>query len=223
MLLIYQIKVGICLIAFYLLWKLLLSRETFHRFNRMALLVVMALALVLPWIKVTLSNPTPVTEPMVVLEELLVTPAGAVLPQQAAQPWNVLNIANVLYFIGMAVALGWLLHSQWNLHRLMKKGQTESLPDGTILHVVPGDMSPFSYFKHIVINEQDYRDNSREILIHEQAHINLRHSLDVVFTSVLTLFQWWNPAAWLLCHELRQIHEYEADEAVLNEDRKSVV
>ena len=216
MLLIYQIKVGICLIAFYLLWKLLLSRETFHRFNRLALLVVMALALVLPWIKVTLSNPTPVTEPMVVLEELLVTPAGAVLPQQAAQPWNVLNIANVLYFIGMAVVLGWLLHSQWNLHRLMKKGQTESLPNGTILHVVPGDMSPFSYFKHIVINEQDYRDNPREILIHEQAHINLRHSLDVVFTSVLTLFQWWNPAAWLLCRELRQVHEYEADEAVLN-------
>ena len=28
MLLIYQIKVGLCLIAFYLLWKLLLSRET---------------------------------------------------------------------------------------------------------------------------------------------------------------------------------------------------
>ena len=216
MLLMYQIKVGICLIAFYLLWKLLLSRETFHRFNRVALLVVMALALVLPWIKVTTSNPTPVAEPMVVLEEMLVTPAGAVLPQQVSQPWNVLNIANVLYFIGMAVALGWLLHSQWNLHRLMKKGRTESLPGGTTLHVVPGDVSPFSYFKHIVINEQDYCDNPREILIHEQAHINLRHSFDVMFTSLLTLFQWWNPAAWLLCRELRQVHEYEADEAVLH-------
>ena len=216
MLLIYQIKVGICLIAFYLLWKLLLSRETFHRFNRVALLVVMALALVLPWIKVSTSNPTPVAEPMVVLEEMLVTPAGAVLPQQVSQPWNVLNIANVLYFIGMVVALGWLLHSQWNLHRLMKKGRTETLPGGTTLHVVPSDVSPFSYFKHIVINEQDYRDNPREILIHEQAHINLRHSFDVMFTSVLTLFQWWNPAAWLLCRELRQVHEYEADEAVLN-------
>ena len=45
----YQIKVGLCLIAFYLLWKLLLSRETFHRFNRVALLVVMVLAMVLPW------------------------------------------------------------------------------------------------------------------------------------------------------------------------------
>lgn len=216
MLLIYQIKVGLCLIAFYLLWKLLLSRETFHRFNRMALLVVMALALVLPWVKVSLNHPTPVANPIIVMEELLVTPAGAVQPQQTTQSWNILDIANVLYFIGMAIVLGWLLHSQWNLRRILKKGRTESLPGGLTLHVVPGDVSPFSYFKHIVINEQDYQDNPREILIHEQTHIHLRHSLDVVFTSMLTLFQWWNPAVWLLCRELKQVHEYEADEAVLN-------
>ena len=218
MLLIYQIKVGLCLIAFYLLWKLLLSRETFHRFNRVALLVVMALALVLPWVKVSLNHPTPIADPIIVMEELLVTPADAVQPQQMTQSWNMLDIANVLYFVGMAIVLGWLLHSQWNLRRILKKGRTESLPGGVTLHVVPGDVSPFSYFKHIVISEQDYQDNPREILIHEQTHINLRHSLDVAFTSVLTLFQWWNPAAWLLCHELRQIHEYEADEAVLNEN-----
>ena len=218
MLLLYQIKVGLCLIAFYLLWKLLLSRETFHRFNRVALLVVMALALVLPWVKVSLNHPTPIADPIIVMEELLVTPAGAVQPQQMTQSWNMLDIANVLYFIGMAIVLGWLLHSQWNLRRILKKGRTESLPGGVTLHVVPGDVSPFSYFKHIVISEQVYQDNPREILIHEQTHINLRHSLDVAFTSVLTLFQWWNPAAWLLCHELRQIHEYEADEAVLNEN-----
>ena len=216
MLLIYQIKVGLCLIAFYLLWKLLLSRETFHRFNRVALLVVMALALVLPWVKVSLNHPTPVANPIIVMEELLVTPAGAVQPQQTTQSWNILDIANVLYFIGMAIVLGWLLHSQWNLRRILKKGRTESLPGGLTLHVVPGDVSPFSYFKHIVISEQDYQDNPREILIHEQTHIHLRHSLDVVFTSMLTLFQWWNPAVWLLCRELKQVHEYEADEAVLN-------
>jgi TonB family protein len=85
------------------------------------------------------------------------------------------------------------------------------------LHIVPGDLAPFSYFNHIVINEQDYRDNPREILIHEQAHIDLRHSWDVMFLGLVTLFQWWNPAAWLLSNELRQVHEYEADEAVLNQ------
>lgn len=74
MLLIYQIKVGLCLIAFYLLWKLLLSRETFHRFNRVALLAVMVIALVLPWIKISVDAMAPVARQMVTLEDLIVTP-----------------------------------------------------------------------------------------------------------------------------------------------------
>ena len=217
MLLVYQIKVGICLIAFYLLWKLLLSRETFHRFNRVALLVVMALALVLPWIKFTIDAPAAVASRMIVLDNIIVGPDGETEAQQVSWSWNVMNVATVVYFIGVAMALVWLLHSQWNLHHLLKKGRKESLPGGITLHVLSGEMAPFSYFKHIVINEQDYRNNQREILIHEQAHINLRHSWDVLFTGLVTLFQWWNPAAWLLCRELRQVHEYEADEAVLNE------
>ena len=217
MLLIYQIKVGLCLIAFYLLWKLLLSRETFHRFNRVALLVVMVLALVLPWIRLSLDATVQVAKPMVTLEDLIVTPDGAVRAQQASSSWTVMGIVTAVYIIGVAMVLAWLLHSQWSLHRLLKQGRRESLPGGATLHVVPGDMSPFSYFKHIVISEQDYRDNPREILIHEQAHIGLRHSWDVMFLGLITLFQWWNPAAWLLGRELRQVHEYEADEAVLNQ------
>jgi len=217
MLLIYQIKVGLCLIAFYLLWKLLLSRETFHRFNRVALLVVIALALVLPWIRLSLDTSVQVTKPMVVLEDLLVTPGGAIVAQHATHPWTMTSVATVLYFIGMALMAAWLLHSQLSLHRLLKQGRRESLPDGITLHIVPSDQSPFSYFKHIVISEQDYRDNPHEILTHEQAHIGLRHSWDVLFMSVVTLFQWWNPAAWLLGRELRQVHEFEADEAVLNQ------
>ena len=215
MLIIYQIKVGLCLIAFYLLWKLLLSRETFHRFNRVALLVVMALALVIPWVKLSLETTAPVTQQMVILEELLVS-NGAVA-QQAAPSWSVTGIATVLYLIGMVVAVVWFLHGQWSLHRLLKRGRRESLPGGATLHIIPGNQTPFSYFKHIVINEQDYRDNPREILTHEQAHIDLRHSWDVLFLGLVTLFQWWNPAAWLLSRELRQVHEYEADEAVLNQ------
>ena len=217
MLLIYQIKVGLCLIAFYLLWKLLLSRETFHRFNRVALLVVMVLALVLPWIRLSLDATVQVAKPMVVLEDLLVTPGGAAAAQQTSFSWSVMDFATLAYFIGVAMALAWFLHSHWSLYRLLKQGRRESLPGGITLHVVPGDQPPFSYFKHIVISEQDYRDNPHEILTHEQAHIGLRHSWDVLFMSMVTLFQWWNPAAWLLGRELRLVHEYEADEAVLNQ------
>lgn len=217
MLLIYQIKVGLCLIAFYLLWKLLLSRETFHRFNRVALLTVMVLALVLPWIRLSLDAPASVVSRMVVLDEVIVGTAGAAKPHEMASSWTVTDVMAAVYATGMALVLMWLLHSRLSLYRLMKKGRREPLAGGITLHVLPGDISPFSYFSHIVISEQDYRDNPREILIHEQAHIDLHHSLDVMFWNLVMLFQWWNPAAWLLGRELRQVHEYEADEAVLNQ------
>jgi TonB family protein len=151
------------------------------------------------------------------LEELIITPDSAAQPEQVNSFWNIMNIANVLYFIGVALVAAWLLHSQWSLHRLLRKGRKELLPSGITLHIVPGDQAPFSYFKHIVINEQDYQDNQREILAHEQAHFRLGHSWDVLFIELMTMFQWWNPAAWLIGRELRQVHEYEADEAVVNQ------
>ena len=110
MLIMYQIKVGLCLIAFYLLWKLLLSRETFHRFNRVALLTAMALAMVLPWVRLSLDVAAPVAQQMVVLEDLMVTPNGQVAAPQASL--SVTGIATVVYFIGMALVAAWLLHGQ---------------------------------------------------------------------------------------------------------------
>lgn len=217
MFVIYQLKVGLCLIVFYLLWKLLLSRETFHRFNRVALLLMMIIAIVLPWVTITKAPAPSLTQPMVLLEELLVTPSGVASAQPAVSAWSAVGIATVIYLIGAAVVLLWMLYSQWSLFRMMRKGRRESLPGGVKLHIVPGDVPPFSYFNHIVMSEQDYNENPTEILVHEQAHIALHHSVDVVFIGLAALFQWWNPAVWLLGRELRQVHEFEADQAVLHQ------
>ena len=217
MFVIYQLKVGLCLIVFFLLWKLLLSRETFHRFNRMALLLLMVVAIVLPWVSISRAPAPSLAQPMVVLEELLVMPSGVEGAQPAVSAWSAVGIATVIYLIGAAVVLLWMLHSQWSLHRLMRKGRRVSLPYGETLHIVPGDVLPFSYFNHIVMSEQDYSENPSEILAHEQAHIALRHSADVVFIGLAALFQWWNPAVWLLGRDLRQVHEFEADQAVLHQ------
>ena len=42
--LVYILKSALCLAAFYLFYRLLLSRETLHRFNRVALLGVLLLS-----------------------------------------------------------------------------------------------------------------------------------------------------------------------------------
>ena len=78
-------------------------------------------------------------------------------------------------------------------------------------------IAPFSWMKYIVISRKDLEENGREILIHEAAHIRHRHSIDLLIANVCVFFQWFNPGAWLLKQELQNIHEYEADETVINE------
>lgn len=79
------------------------------------------------------------------------------------------------------------------------------------------EVAPFSWMKYIVISRKDLEENGREILIHELAHIRNRHSLDLLVADVCVFFQWFNPASWLMKQELQNIHEYEADEAVIEE------
>ena len=78
-------------------------------------------------------------------------------------------------------------------------------------------IAPFSWMIYIVISREDLEENGREILIHEAAHIRNCHSWDLLIADICIFFQWFNPGAWLLKQELQNIHEYEADETVINE------
>ena len=79
------------------------------------------------------------------------------------------------------------------------------------------EIAPFSWMNYIVISRKDLEENGREILIHEMAHIHHRHSVDLLVADICIFFQWFNPGAWLLKQELQNVHEYEADETVINE------
>ncbi len=212
--LIYQVKVGVCLVAFYLLFKLLLSRDTLHRFNRVLLLALMVLAVVIPFVPVGQGGasagglvsigPLRAVDVVALTTQHTTTAAGGALLM-------------VAYYMGVVAVAGWQVVSLWRLRELLAHGRRVSGDGGTVIHLMDGDAAPFSFFRHIAISADDYRANPREILAHEQAHIRLGHSLDMLLANVLTVVQWWNPAAWLLRRELQQIHEYEADEAVLRE------
>jgi TonB family protein len=68
---------------------------------------------------------------------------------------------------------------------------------------------------YIVVSEQDMIEDGRDILIHELSHVRKGHSWDLIMTDLLILFQWFNPAAWLLKQSMQQVHEFQADDAVL--------
>ena len=118
----------------------------------------------------------------------------------------------------MTGAAATFLHTLWSLGavvRVIRRGRRERLDDGTILVRLPQRVTPFSWGRYIVISEEDLADNGAAILAHERAHARLHHSVDLLVTDLAGCLQWFNPAMWLLRRELRAIHEYEADAAVL--------
>ena len=225
---IYILKSAVCLVLFYLFFKLLLSRETFHRFNRVALLGVLLLSLLIPCIEVTTRHQVEVQQAVLSIEQLLMmaemenaVPAEVETGEWQQAPDSVslswIQIVLLVYLTGIVVLVCRNVYSLLCLIRLICSGRREKQERGITLVVHDRAVAPFSWMKYIVISRKDLEENGREILIHETAHIRNRHSIDLLIADVCIFFQWFNPGAWLLKQELQNIHEYEADETVINE------
>ena len=219
---IYILKSSVCLVLFYLFFRLLLSKETFHRFNRMALLGVLFFSLLIPCIEVTTRHQVEVQQAMLSIEQLLLmaeleaTPVDAdVVQETSAISW--VQVVLLVYLAGILFLACCNIYSLICLFRLIHSGKHEKLEKGGTLVVHNQEIAPFSWMKYIVISRKDLEENGREILIHEMAHIHHRHSVDLLVADICIFFQWFNPGAWLLKQELQNIHEYEADETVINE------
>ena len=219
---IYILKSSVCLVLFYLFFRLLLSKETFHRFNRMALLGVLFFSLLIPCIEVTTRHQVEVQQAVLSIEQLLLmaeleaTPANVGAVQEtSAISW--VQIVLLVYLAGILFLACRNIYSLICLFRLIHSGKHEKLEKGVTLVVHNQEIAPFSWMKYIVISRKDLEENGREILIHEMAHIHHRHLVDLLVADICIFFQWFNPGAWLLKQELQNIHEYEADETVINE------
>ena len=213
--LIYQGKAAIALAVFYMFYRLLLSKDTFHRLNRIVLLATAALSFVLPFCvitfrKVVILPATQVTSEPIVGE---VAETVAMVPEVSEPIWPVILCS--LFAAGALVILVKAIVSIISIKRIISSGSRETLESGETLIITDTDTAPFSWMKYIVISREDYESGYSQILTHEKAHIALRHSWDILFVDIITALQWFNPAIWMLKADLRALHEFEADDAVL--------
>ena len=217
--LVYILKSAVCLAMFYLFYRLLLSKETFHRFNRMALLGVMLLSCLLPLVKVTVEQASPVNAQVMSMEDLLLMYQwnSEAVVEEGSRPFHWQEGLVLVYFVGLFFVI---VRHLWSLGRmlyLIRHSRCERLDNGIRLVVHRRKLAPFSWMRYIVISETDLKESGHHILVHEMAHIHHRHSWDLLLTEACAWLQWFNPAIWLLKQELQNIHEYEADEEVLRQ------
>ena len=221
-LLIYSIKSALVLTLFYLPYTLMLRQESFFRMNRITLLTILMLALVLPMVDIpSLATPEqPVVYEMQHRIMLMTQEAEMTTKSLAATTRTIswLGILAIVYIIGVILALLIRLWQLFRIGQIIRGGclWTDKSGKATIYcHI--DDVAPFSWMRSIVISEKDYKPYGREILLHEKAHILNRHSMDILFLTLVEAVQWWNPIAYMLGHSLRDVHEYEADDYVLHQ------
>ena len=214
--LIYNGKVALALLVFYLFYRFLLKKETFHRFNRVVLVGTAVLSFLLPLCIITIHKPIEVTpvvpEPAIVATEL---PAQELTPLvEPAVPWWPIALI-VLFWAGVVLVLARVSISIFSIVRIIRRGQLVREDAGCQIIVTERDINPFSWMKYIVLSREDWEAPHESILSHEKAHVGLKHSWERLLVDILSCLQWFNPAIWMLRADLQELHEYEADDAVL--------
>lgn len=241
----FLLKSAILLSVLYGCFFVLLSRETFHRFNRGVLLAILVSSLVLPAWQITLDRSRLVPEWVLLPSDTRITETKENIAEVQARtpgsteerhrpymapdnrehighvpapstpfPWHA--VLYTLYFLGIAWHLFSVLRQILAFRHDVRHGIKTRDKYGNTIIIRGGNFAPYSFFRHIVMSAKDYANSRHPILTHEQAHIRLGHSWDILLLETVCTIQWFNPLVWMLARDLRAVHEYEADKAVLD-------
>lgn len=212
--LIYEAKVAVALLVFYLFYRFLLKKETLHRLNRFVLTGSMVLSFILPLCIITVHRHADVSPGSTAVQVLPIEVAGQ--PVVAAEmPWWSIALT-AIFWAGSVFVTARIFMSLFSISGIIRRGRVvESGIEGVKLIVTGEDIDPFSWMKYIVIPEKDMTGNHSAIISHELAHIRCGHSMELLLMDLAAAFQWFNPAVWMLRSDLQELHEYEADDAVL--------
>ena len=206
----YALQVALLLAAFSVLYRLTLSSATFHRFNRAVLMCGIALSfIIVPMI-------SPEAEESAESAEAQVTAMRAEVDSLSESPMPVWPKAVALvYLAGVAVAAVATLRSALAIARIIRAGRKEPSGSHTIVFTKKNDISPFSWGRYIIVPEGTAPADLHMIVEHEKCHLRHRHWVDLAIAQCTVVFNWFNPAAYMLMREIQDVHEYQVDAEIL--------
>ncbi len=209
----YLIDVQLCIAALWLFYALLLHRHIPLGAARGYLLGMFPVGLLLPLLRIPLLPARKVAEMVFVdttgfpVPETMEMPAVAV---PAPIDWGfwlaVLYGTGGVLFVGLQVV---------GIVRVVRQIRHTRIGEVLFSHKVAG---AYSVFGRIFVDRR-FADSPMldSILAHERSHIAYGHSFDLLWMNLWRAVLWFHPAAWHCGRLIREIHEFQADRAVLRE------
>ena len=217
----YLIKSSVSLALFYIVFKLTVSRDTMHSVNRFVLLGILIVSAIIPFADIPLIQETQVIPTVEIFREFVAQPVFNVAPvlesiQSASETKSIdVNPYMVFYILIILMLFIRLLISTIRVMQIIRSAEKRPFRR-IVLAVVKDFIQPFTFLNKVVISEKDFSENREIIVTHEYAHIKYLHTIDLMVCTLFTAFHWFNPFMWFLRRDLKLIHEFQADQAVLN-------
>lgn len=242
--LIYMLKVAVLVTVLFLLYKLLLSKLTFHKFNRIVILVMLLLSFIVPAIRISLPEGMAGIIPMRLAEngtvdevenvevsvpidvtpmpyDPVLEPEGMTEPLSlpASEPehrhWNWILFLFVIYCLGAAYSIIKKVHSVKCIVSIINDGEYRNRLEECDIIESDNVNQPVNWMRYIVMPRSWLEMENKAVWQHESLHAHRWHSLDLLFADILGVVQWFNPIMGLVRRELELIHEFEADRFVI--------
>ena len=223
----YIIEWAFALIVLLTIYKAAFSGTTLYRFNRFYLLGATLLSALLPLVHITFPEKALVVSEMAIenmdfAQELSGTfmlmdePTGFVMadtpmPTHKSSLWAVILVCTYSAYVLMLLT-GWV-RSIIRTRKFLRGKNRRHISHTVWLVTHDEEFGPFSWMNYIVISDTESGFARRASLRHEYSHVRLLHSVDLVFLLACTIL---NPVCWLVLQEIKIVHEYEADNEVIN-------
>ena len=211
----YLLKSTVCLLAFSSFYKLFLEKENIHVFKRFYLLGSLALSFYIPLITFTTYIEQPVIDFQV--SNSFTPNTMEVIPVEEPTNW----IPILLWFLYGLGTLFFAVKFLLNLYRLIEKIRSnEKVQHKDYVHVLLlKHIVPHTFMKYIFLDKQAFDNYNipQEILLHEQAHAQQKHSLDILFAEFLQILFWFNPLIYSIKKDIKLNHEFLADHEVIKQ------
>ena len=227
--LIYIVKSTFYLTMLYGFFLGVMRKTSFFRLNRWMLVLGTMVCMLLPFYSVSVEKTGLVQMPMQSLNHpLKEVPTEVPIPEEVSASLQVIEKENgwqdgipffhLLTFIYIVGALCSLVAIHRSISKIQKliDAFLPTWKDGFWMIVVPERIPSFSWYRYMVISEEDFRHHP-SVLVHEEAHLRKHHSWDLMLFSLVGILHWFNPLVWMTKKELQQLHEYEADQEVIRQ------
>ncbi len=223
--LIYLLEVSICLTLLYSVY-LIIKSETFHHLKRYYLIFTVLISLIIPQISLP-KIPSEIAQQIVntsnqnksnitYYDTFEKVTFGQILENKNSVEkklvFNWLNLLGIIYLIGVLYFLYRFVINIFHIYRLYRHNQKHNYLDYKII-LLQNEYSTFSFFNCIFFNNENLsEEDGNNILLHEIAHIQQKHTIDILFIEICRIMLWFNPFIWLYKSSIVKVHECLADQ-----------